>query len=453
LKEALKVATLFSYFADVFSLGLAVEEQLDAASGTLSVPELNAQLDLAVKSAHDRALAGGKREKDVLEAAFAIVAWVDELVTRRFEAWAGATSLQKRWFDTALAGNDFFSHLQNLTTEQAEVREIYYLVLCLGFRGQYFFETGEGGELGRLKDLHSRQLPVKPAAIHTLREEKITPQPYLMDDPAGVRLPGKPERRLLWIAVAIALLLPIGYAIWQLVVQPKGPTLQQQVAGAVATFSCADLSARVDNDEAVSISGFVSKADDIARLKAEMGKLTGVKQLNVDLSVRIWPYCEVVELLKPYKERNDTYGFGLAVQPSTGHSDSFIENERVTVDLRQSNTDGYIYVDYYVIDGTVIHLLPNSREPASGHAVPAGGALRLGEINPPWLIGPPFGQELITIVSSPVPLYQGELPQTEPAADYLPRLRQMIEARAQEQHLSANFLFLQTQAAKLGASQ
>jgi hypothetical protein len=141
------------------------------------------------------------------------------------------------------------------------------------------------------------------------------------------------------------------------------------------------------------------------------------------------------------------------VQPSTGHSDAFMENERVTVDLRQSAYDGYVYVDYYVIDGTVIHLLPNTREPSSGQPVSAGGSLRLGEINPPWLIGPPFGQELVTIISSPVPLYPGELPQTEPASEYLPRLRRLIETNMQEQRLSANFLFLQTQPARLGANQ
>jgi hypothetical protein len=258
---------------------------------------------------------------------------------------------------------------------------------------------------------------------------------------------------LLWAAVAIALLLPIGYIVRYLLDPKLEPDLEQQVTKVIESFSCAELSRRVDDDGVVAVSGFVSQPDDVARLKTEVGKLKSVKRVNLDVSVRIWPYCEVIALLKPYKQRNDASGYGLAVQPSTGHSDAFMENERVTVDLRQSAYDGYVYVDYYVIDGTVIHLLPNTREPSSGQPVSAGGSLRLGEINPPWLIGPPFGQELVTIISSPVPLYPGELPQTEPASEYLPRLRRLIETNMQEQRLSANFLFLQTQPARLGANQ
>ena len=126
----------------------------------------------------------------------------------------------------------------------------------------------------------------------------------------------------------------------------------------------------------------------------------------------------------------------------------------MTVHLRQPAYTGYLYVDYYVIDGTVIHLFPNRREPESGRAIEARNAIRVGErIDPPWLIGPPFGQELITVISSPVPLYEGELPETEPASVYLPRLQQLMQANQQEPKLTASFLFLQTQPAKQEARQ
>ena len=322
------MATLFSYFCDVFSTGLEVDEALSGGKETRSAQEVNEQLSRTVKTARERALVAGKREQDVSEAAFALIAWLDELVGRHHDTGAAPTPLQVGAFSTSNAGNEFFSHLEKLTTEQDEVREIYYLALCLGFQGQYFYETGDGGDLGRLKDLHSRQLPVRPAPVHTLREEKITPQPYSVNDPAGIRLPGSPERMLLWAALAFALLLPIGYLLHFLMTPPPPEVdLQQQVNHVLAGFRCAELSGTVDEHNAATISGFVSQPDDVARLKGEMAKLQALKEVKTDVSVRIWPYCEVVALLKPYKQRNEVTQLGLEIQPTTGHSDSFVEGD------------------------------------------------------------------------------------------------------------------------------
>ncbi|MGQ5491168.1 hypothetical protein ACUH78_20225, partial [Thauera sp. ZXT1-4] len=69
--------------------------------------------------------------------------------------------------------------------------------------------TGDTGELGKLKELHGRQLPVAPAPTHTLREEKITPQPYGVADPSGPRLPRQWDRTLLRLGALVALLIPV----------------------------------------------------------------------------------------------------------------------------------------------------------------------------------------------------------------------------------------------------
>ena len=62
--------------------------------------------------------------------------------------------------------------------------------------------------------------------------------------------------------------------------------------------------------------------------------------------------------------------------------------------------------------------------------------------------GATVGQELITVISSPTPLYAEELPEIQTAEDYLPKLRQMLEANRGNAKLSATYLFMQTEPAR-----
>ncbi|MGO4779713.1 hypothetical protein AB4084_29990, partial [Lysobacter sp. 2RAB21] len=91
----------------------------------------------------------------------------------------------------------------------------------------------------------------------------------------------------------------------------------------------------------------MSRADDIAAVRQRVSKVEGVSAPQFKVQLRIWPHCEVVRMLKPFRERNQDLRYGLAVTPTTGHSDRFIEGEQVTVKLLQANYDGYLYVDYY----------------------------------------------------------------------------------------------------------
>jgi len=236
--------------------------------------------------------------------------------------------------------------------------------------------------------------------------------------------------------------------LWLLVAGPRetGPSVADLVQGQLQAYACADLSAQVADNGATAVSGFVSRPEDIVRVQTDIAAIKGVRAPTFDVKVRIWPHCEVVEVLKPYHARNVERRHGLQVTPTTGHSDRFMEGERVTVKLAQADYDGYLYVDYYTVDGSVIHLYPNKREPESGRLIRSGEQFNVGEKIPEgWIVGPPFGQELITVVSSPTPLYASERPEYEPASTYLPKLREFLEAQRGNDRVAANFLFLQTE--------
>ena len=65
-----------------------------------------------------------------------------------------------------------------------------------------------------------------------------------------------------------------------------------------------------------------------------------------------------------------------------------------------------------------------------------------------WTVCPPLGQELITVIASPTPLYAEALPEIQTAEEYLPRLRQMLDANRGNAKLSATYLFMQTEPAR-----
>ncbi len=73
-------------------------------------------------------------------AQFAIFAWIDEAILssawNEKKRWQGE-QLQRLYYQTADGGEIFFDKLNNLSPQQTEVREIYYLCLAMGFSGRF----------------------------------------------------------------------------------------------------------------------------------------------------------------------------------------------------------------------------------------------------------------------------------------------------------------------------
>ena len=444
------MARLLHHFVPVFTFGLALDEKVTAGQASEAALAVVARARELIDRGKAAAQADGKRPDQVDGAAFAVVAWIDEIMARN-PTWlvSGTPPLQVAMFNTNNAGNEFFQHLSSLKQDQDEVREVYYHALLCGFVGQYYYENGDTGELGKLKELHGRQLPIAPAPIHTLREEKITPQPYGVADPSGPKFPRQWDRTLLRIGALIALLIPIGYLIYILLAAPK-PSILAPVQEEMAAFPCSDLTVSADEDKGtVKVDGYVSRADDIAAVKQRVDGVEGVKSSTVNVQLRIWPHCEVVKILAQYKARNSDSGYGLSITPSTGHSDRFLENENVIVKLQQANYDGYLYVDYYTVNGAVAHMYPNDGEPDSGRLIQSAEQFEVGATpSKTWTVSAPFGQELITVIASPTPLYAEALPEIQTAEEYLPRLRQMLDANRGNAKLAATYLFMQTEPAR-----
>ncbi|MDQ3160906.1 MAG: DotU family type IV/VI secretion system protein, partial [Pseudomonadota bacterium] len=210
------MARLLHHYIPVFSFGLALDEKVSEGQSTEKGAAVVARARELIDRAKAAAQAGGKRPEQADDAAFAVVAWIDEIMARNPVWLTGSNPLQVTMFNTNNAGNEFFNHLSALKQDQDEVREVYYHAMLCGFVGQYYYENGDTGELGKLKELHARQLPIAPAPTHTLREEKITPQPYGVPDPPGPRYPRQWDRTLLRFGALVALLIPLLYLAYLL---------------------------------------------------------------------------------------------------------------------------------------------------------------------------------------------------------------------------------------------
>ncbi len=118
--------------------------------------------------------------EDFQSARFAVFAWVDE--TLLASQWEGRhqwqrEQLQRRYFQTADAGELFFEKLNTIGPHQRDVREVYYLCLCLGFAGQYCNE-GDDLMLEQLRQSNLKVLTASSMGVPTLEKEQLFPQAY-----------------------------------------------------------------------------------------------------------------------------------------------------------------------------------------------------------------------------------------------------------------------------------
>ncbi|MCY1539951.1 hypothetical protein D9M68_755650 [compost metagenome] len=76
----------------------------------------------------------------------------------------------------------------------------------------------------------------------------------------------------------------------------------------------------------------------------------------------------------------------------------------------------------------------------------AGESLELGsDIPSSWLVSPPFGNVLITVLSAPMPFSEtSDRPPYEMASAYLLRLREALAASKNSERLIADFISLET---------
>jgi type VI secretion system protein ImpK len=145
LYDQAKDRRLSQIYAPVFTLIL----QLRASHEFGDADVLRRRIKDLLDRAEREALRTGLPSEEARSAKFALVAFIDETILSsdwsQKERWV-AKPLQLEFYDRYDAGEIFFDRLEEMLrqpAQQAEVLEVYYLCMTLGFKGRYLLHDQE----------------------------------------------------------------------------------------------------------------------------------------------------------------------------------------------------------------------------------------------------------------------------------------------------------------------
>ncbi len=211
------------------------------------------------------------------------------------------------------------------------------------------------------------------------------------------------------------------------VVQLTGPTatefgaLRAQVRRFLEEFACADMSSSISDVGFVEVTGFLSTAADLERLTRGLEAIPNAQGSRADVAIQEWPFCAAIKTLKELTNLAPASAPEIAPNKSAG---IYRNGEVFAVTVTGSDRyDGYLYVAYMNSRGDVAHLLPSPL--ALDNAVRAGKALSLGNEGH-FVIGEPYGRDMIIAISTPVRLFETVPPQIQSAQEYFDLMRRAL---------------------------
>ena len=164
-------------------------------------------MDTLLKQMEQDAEVSGYKESPTQDAKFALAAFADETVlTASFplrSEWE-KYPLQLEYFGEQLAGVKFYERLEELMKspeENADVIEVYYLCLLVGYKGKYkiYFEDQLRGVIDQVADCLRR--------ANRLRAGALSPHWRVTDQPQLVTNQGIPTWAKISGAAAVGLIL------------------------------------------------------------------------------------------------------------------------------------------------------------------------------------------------------------------------------------------------------
>lgn len=220
--------------AFVFQELLTVGERLRSGRQPVSdSASFRAQLLAALDGSMDEARKRGYNSEDVELAAFAVVAFLDESILNLrlpiFADWP-KQPLQEQRYGHHIAGEIFFQNLSKLvsrndTHDLADVLEVYYLCMLLGFAGKY--SLGGRGELYAVQ----QQLGEKIQRIRKTTAE-LSPAWQLPND-GPPRVQGDPwVKGLIYTAIGCTVLTALLFVLFKVLLGGGVSTMAGLAKGA-----------------------------------------------------------------------------------------------------------------------------------------------------------------------------------------------------------------------------
>jgi type VI secretion system protein ImpK len=123
---------------------------------------------------------GSFSRDDYDQARFAVCAWVDEAILK--SPWQHRSlwlkdQLQRTFYNTTDAGEEFFQRLSAIGLHQREAREVFYLCLALGFTGRYC-HPGDEYQLEQVKTANLKLLLGSSVGLPSLERTELFPEAH-----------------------------------------------------------------------------------------------------------------------------------------------------------------------------------------------------------------------------------------------------------------------------------
>ncbi|MDH5586226.1 MAG: type IVB secretion system protein IcmH/DotU [Nitrospirota bacterium] len=169
---------LVNAYFDLLVLGVHARDSRDLGR----VESLQAKIDQMLEEADRRGTVMRYSRDILIETRYAIVAFLDEMILQsgwdQKSQWASQL-LQYKYFQTQVAGEEFFHHLTTLRRAlpvNPDLLEVFHACLVLGFEGQYKLEGRE--KLKDLKhdlfrDIQGLRGEIPPLSPHAERHEVV----------------------------------------------------------------------------------------------------------------------------------------------------------------------------------------------------------------------------------------------------------------------------------------
>ncbi|MBL1434874.1 MAG: DUF4384 domain-containing protein [Rhodobacteraceae bacterium] len=232
---------------------------------------------------------------------------------------------------------------------------------------------------------------------------------------------------------------PTSLAAIQSFMQPldagqRADTPRDAISQLLASVPCARLAATFNPETGtLELRGHIPddsiRAPILTAIRQQLGESIPVGGSMIVLPS---PQCDVLSRLENLglpqstKQANDPKELGAVTQLTTF---DYAEGERVIIRMKSYDFPAYVYVDFFDVDGNVLHLRPNEWEPLQYYQPGANitvGDDGAGQPAIQLIVRPPFGRELAVAYASSVPLYEGLRDPVEPAEPYLAFLRDRI---------------------------
>lgn len=229
-------------------------------------------------------------------------------------------------------------------------------------------------------------------------------------------------------------------------------TIISRIQNTLDSYECSYVEPSLDQDLQLQLSGFVKDKNDLQRLDKDMRSNEGITGIENDVKVVVWPFCEMAALLA--RRQPPDLAPDQQVRISMNESSlTYKEGELLVVTANSSNAfDGYLYIDHLDRAGDVVHMFPSPLRPdnrvTAGQQIVVGTEDQSNDLQQrAYQVLPPHGQNMIVVIYSSEPLYDGERMEVEPAADYFSSLRNGLNKLAsaeQQAELTSTYTFITT---------